>query len=446
MEHWGIVGGGLLGMTLAHRLRQHGKRVTVLEGGDRLGGLAAPWSIGDVVWDRHYHVILLSDTRLRALLAEIGLAGETRWSVTKTGFYTDGKLYSMSNALEFLGFPPLNLLEKVRLAATIFRASRIRDWRPLERQSVVEWLERWSGKNVCDKIWLPLLRAKLGECYRRTSAAFIWATIARMYAARRTGLKKEMFGYVEGGYARILDRFGEALRDAGVEIELRAPVRRVRRGDGDSIRVEYGSDRTADFDRVVMTVPAPVAARACPDLSAEQVEKLNGIEYVGIVCASLLCKNPLSPYYVTNITDSWVPFTAVIEMSALVDRDQFGGHTLIYLPKYASPDDPIFSRSDDDIRDEFVGALRRMHPGFAPDDLLAFQVSRVRHVFALPTIEYSGRLPSTTTSIRGLYIVNSAHIVNGTLNVNETIQLAERMMPSLTDAPADGMPRDGSRP
>ena len=70
MEHWGVVGGGLLGMTLAHRLRQRGHRVTLLEAGPELGGLASAWSIGDVVWDRHYHVILLSDTHLRGLLGE----------------------------------------------------------------------------------------------------------------------------------------------------------------------------------------------------------------------------------------------------------------------------------------------------------------------------------------------------------------------------------------
>jgi hypothetical protein len=44
------------------------------------------------------------------------------------------------------------------------------------------------------RIWLPLLKSKLGDNYRITSASFIWATIARMYAARRSGLKREMFG------------------------------------------------------------------------------------------------------------------------------------------------------------------------------------------------------------------------------------------------------------
>ena len=52
-------------------------------------------------------------------------------------------------------------------------------------------------------------------------------------------------------------------------------------------------------------------------------------------------------------------------------------------------------------------------------------------IFALPTLGYSDALPPTITSIPGLSIVNSAHIVNGTLNVNETIGLADRMLPAL---------------
>ena len=45
-----------------------------------------------------------------------------------------------------------------------------------------------------------------------------------------------------------------------------------------------------------------------------------------------------------------MPFTAVIEMSALVDRQQFGGNRLVYLPKYVDPADPLFEQSDEQIR------------------------------------------------------------------------------------------------
>ena len=207
-----IIGSGFLGLTLALRLSEAGNQVTVFESATEIGGLASAWQIGDVVWDKHYHVTLLSDSFTRKIVEEIGLADEFEWVETKTGFYTDGKLVSMSNTLEFLKFPPLDLFQKFRLGATIFYASRVKDWKALEKISVEDWLTKLSGKRTFEKMWKPLLKAKLGEAYKETSAAFIWATIQRMYAARNSGLKREMFGYVRGGYARVLERFGEHLQ------------------------------------------------------------------------------------------------------------------------------------------------------------------------------------------------------------------------------------------
>jgi protoporphyrinogen oxidase len=424
-ETWGIVGGGFLGMTLAHRLRQQGNDVTLFEGASYLGGLASAWKLGNVVWDRHYHVTLLSDTYLRSLLAELDLAKEMQWVETRTGFYTDGRLYSMSNTLEFLRFPPISILSKLRLGATIFYASKLTDWKRLEKISVIDWLTRWSGARTVEKIWLPLLRAKLGENYRKASAAFIWACIARMYAARRTGLKKEMFGYVPGGYAQILERFSEHLAKEGVHIKLRHTAKTVQSLNGNGVSIDFENGRRETFDHIVLTIPAPVAVRLCPQLSEDEKSRLMNIEYQGIICASVLLKKPLADFYVTNITDSWVPFTAVIEMSALVDRKYFHGNTLVYLPKYVVPDDPAFDLSDRQIEERFVEALTKMYPHFERGDILCFRVSRVKYVLALSTLNYSDHLPPMTTSINGVHIANSAHICHGTLNVNETIQLAE---------------------
>jgi len=425
-EDWAIVGGGVLGMTLALRLARRGESVTLIESADRLGGLASAWSVGGVVWDRHYHVILQSDRSLRALLTELGLDGDLRWVKTRTGFFTDGRLWSLSNSFEFLRFPPLGLWHKLRLAATIVYASRIKKWKRLERVPVIDWLARWSGRRTVDVIWRPLLRAKLGEQYRHTSAAFIWATISRLYAARRSGMKTEHFGYVAGGYARILERFEALLRRNGVRIMLGRAVTQVGPRPGGGLGMAFADGSRSVFDRVVVTAAAPLAARVCPDLSPQERTRLKGIRYLGIVCASVLLRRPLADYYITNVTDAWVPFTAVIEMSALVDRQFFGGMALVYLPKYLASDDPLFDRPDREIEEEWVQALARMYPEFRPSDVISVRVSRVRYVVPVSTLRYSERLPPMVTSVPGLAIVNSAHIVNGTLNVNETVQLANR--------------------
>jgi protoporphyrinogen oxidase len=425
-QHWAILGGGFLGMTLALRLAQQGKKVTLLEASPSLGGLASAWNLGEVVWDRHYHVTLQSDNYLRTLLKELGLESHIQWAETRTGFYTDCKLYSMSNTLEFLRFPPLGVLDKLRLGATIFYASKLRNWKRLEQITATEWLRRWSGEHTLNSIWLPLLRAKLGENYKKASAAFIWAIIARMYAARRAGMKKEMFGYVPGGYATVLEHLGRALVRCGVSVRLSEPVSAVESCSGRQVRVELKNGKREIFDQVILTMAAPLAASICRGLKREEMDRLLGIEYQGIICASLLLKEPLSPYYVTNITESWVPYTAVIEMSALVDRKHFAGHALIYLPKYIPSQATDFQLSDEVIREQFLTALEQMYPQFDRSQVVCLRISRVRYVLPISTIGYSDRLPPVSTTVAGVHILNSAHIVNGTLNVNETIQLAEK--------------------
>ena len=421
-QKWAVLGGGMLGMTIAHRLSQQGHDVTLMEGRSNLGGLADAWQVGDVTWDRHYHVTLLSDRYVRELWQELGIESEMDWVETRTGFYTDGQLHSMSNTVEFLKFPPLGLIDKLRLGGTIFWASKVKNWKKLEQIPVADWLTKFSGKRTFQKMWLPLLRAKLGECWRDTSAAFIWATIARMYAARRSGLKKEMFGYVRGGYDQALNVFEERLRKQQVDIRCNTTVKQIHSTPQGAVVVETQQDKEL-FDRVVSTLPSPVLANALPELNDQQKTLHEGIRYHGIICASVLLEKPISPYYVTNITDGGVPFTAVIEMTALVDPRQLGGNHLIYLPKYVTPDDPAFDKTDAEIEEEFVSALDRMYSHFSKDNVKAIRVSRVRHVFALPTLGYSERVPAIQTNVRHVFAVNSSHIVNGTLNVNETVKL-----------------------
>jgi protoporphyrinogen oxidase len=422
MTRWGVVGGGVLGLMLAHRLAERGDDVTLVEGAPEIGGLAAAWQLGDVTWDRHYHVTLLSDRRTQELVRVAGLADELRWVETKTGYYgTDGTVRSVSNSVEFLKLPGLNPIDKGRLAATILYGSKIRNGQRMERIPVEAWLRRWSGRRTFDTFWEPLLRAKLGDGYRQASAAFIWATIQRLYAARRTGLKKEMFGYVPGGYARVFDGMAAALRADGVKLMLGASVRAVRRdGDGLAVETDGGTER---FEQVVVTTNSHLAADLCPDLMAQEAVRLRGVQYMGIVCASLLLERPLAPYYLTYITDPTTPFTAVVEMTSFVDPAELGGRHLVYLPKYVAPDDPLLDADDASVRDAFLAYLRRMYPSLRDSDVLAFRVSRVRRVFAVPTLGYSARMPSMSTSVPGLHLVGSAQLPFATLNVNDTLGL-----------------------
>ena len=423
-----IAGGGMLGLTLAMRMAKQGHDVTLIEAAPTLGGLASVWNIGDIEFDRHYHVTLLSDSRLRNLVKEIGLECEMKWIETKTGFYTNDKLYSMSNTAEFLKFPPLTFIEKLRLGGTIFYASKIKNWKRLENMKVADWLRRWSGKGTFEKIWQPLLRAKLGESYKNTSAAFIWAHISRMYKARRSGLKKEMFGYVKGGYSKIINRLVEVMDELGVTVQTAHPISNIKKDSDGRFTISYANNPPQRFDKVIMTTPNSIMSRVCENLSQDEKDRFDKVEYLGIVCASVLLKKPLSPYYVTNITDDWVPMTAVIEMTTIVDPEELNGHSLVYLPKYVPAEHELFDKSDEEIKTDFLAALDRMYSHFDHEDVIDFKISRVRSVMAIPTLGYSKLLPPMKSTVDGLYVVNSSYILKGNLNVNESITIAEEAM------------------
>jgi protoporphyrinogen oxidase len=423
-ETWAIIGGGILGMTLALRLQQKGFKVTIFEAAEKTGGLTSSWDMNGIVWDRFYHVILMSDLNTRRILKEIGLENELRWTETKTGFYSEGKLYSMSNIMEFFGFPPINLIDEFRLGFTIFYASKIKDWEKLEKIPVADWLTKLSGKRVFEKIWLPLLKAKLGENYKKTSAAFIWTTIQRMYAARKSGLKKEMFGYVSGGYEKVNSHFADHLSKSGIEIKYNSPVESVKKTESGKMEIKTG-DSSFLFDNVISTLGSQQSVKIAPELTESEKKQHNSIQYLGVICPSVILKRPVSRYYVTNITDIWPPFTGIIEMTALIDKKEIGSNNLVYLPKYVDPTDPLFTAADKEIKEIFLKSLLKMYPEINEEDILFWGVSKARIVFALPTINYSKNLPGILTSLKNYFIINSAQIINGTLNVNETIQVAE---------------------
>lgn len=424
-KKWGIIGGGIMGMTLAHRLAQAGQQVTIYEAAPNLGGLVSPWKMGDVEWDKFYHVILMSDTWTRQMLKEIGLDEKIEWVETKTGFYVSGKLYSVSNTFEFLKFPVLNFIDKFRLGLTIFIASKIKNWRRLEKITVVKWLNRWSGKRTFNKLWLPLLQAKLGESYKKTSAVFIWATIQRLYGARRSGLKKEMFGYVPGGYKKVIEAFSEKLLSEGVTVKTGWIANEVKTSTTGKPVISFTNQSSEEFDEVIITLPSGIAARICKQLSANEKQRLENIEYLGVICVAVLLNKPISPFYITNITDSRYPFTGVIEMSALVDKKHFNNQSLIYLPKYIPFNDPLFEQSDESVRKYFIDNLKMMYPHITDDNIQFAGVARAKHVITVAKINYSDDLPEIRTSVPGVSIINTAHIKDGTLNVNETVRVAE---------------------
>ena len=201
-----VVGGGITGITAALELAKSGRfQVTLFEKEDRLGGLSSWFEWQGVTCDRFYHVVLSTDADLIDFLRALGLESRLSWTETQSGFYGEGRIVSFSTAVDFLRFPFLSLWQKFRLGLGILYSSRVKKLDEIDRTYAKVWLTKVFGTRVYENFWSPLLRSKLGEAKDRTSAAFILATIRRLYAARSSGNKQEKMGHVHGGYRTILD-------------------------------------------------------------------------------------------------------------------------------------------------------------------------------------------------------------------------------------------------
>ena len=213
-----------MGLALAKRLASQGHSVSVFEADKQIGGLATYHDFGDFFWDRFYHVILPTDSHLLSFLDDIGLRDHVGWHATQTGFFVNEKFHPLNSSLDFLRFPPLNLWSKLRLALTILYCSRLNDWERLEKIPVDSWLTRLSGRKTFDKLWKPLLLAKLGAQYQRVSAVFIWTYIKRMFSARDSAAQKEQLGFISGGYKRVFDTLKRDIEQFGGNVYTCTPV------------------------------------------------------------------------------------------------------------------------------------------------------------------------------------------------------------------------------
>jgi protoporphyrinogen oxidase len=359
--------------------------------------------------DRFYHAILSSDSHLRALCDELGIADQLRFRETRMGFYHDGGIYSMNSVVEFLRFPPLGWIDRFRLGLTVLGAQFVRDWRQLEAVSVQDWLVRWSGQRTYENIWRPMLKAKFDGNYADAPATYIWSRLVRMKSTRSGANQKEEAGHLIGGYLTLIQAMVEKIEAAGGRIHLRCPVQEIAIENSSAVGVRREGS-AQPFNAVVATVQAPIFRRLIPGANPEYLDYLYKTAYLGIIAPLLILDRPLTGYWTLNITDDRIPFTGVIETTTYIDPQYVGGHHLVYLPKYTAPDSPWQRMPDDEILKVWLENLEAMFPNFDRKSVEYFLVHRERYVEPLHELNATHLIPTVETPVRNLYLATTAQI------------------------------------
>jgi protoporphyrinogen oxidase len=267
----------------------------------------------------------------------------------------------------------------------------------------------------------------MGEEFRRVSAVFIWTYVKRMFSARDASASNEQLGHVSGGYRRVFDRLTQRIEGRGGAVRVQMPVRSIQahRSGGLTVVTPDGSRR---YDHVVFTAPTDALERIVDPRLADVRTGGSSVEYLGVVCAVVVSRAPLTRFYVLNLAEPRVPFTGVIGMSNVVDPSETAGYHLTYLPRYVPSRDPLFEVKDDEIRSSFLEGARIVLPDLDSAGIVDVHVNRARRVQPLQVMGFSGMVPATRTHHDRLFVLNTAQFVSNTLNNNEVVRAVDEFM------------------
>jgi protoporphyrinogen oxidase len=430
-----IIGGGIMGVSLAYKLSQQGAKVTIYERGDNLGGLAGFMPYDGVRVDRFYHTILSSDMSMQTLIKESGVDNSLHFTETKQGFYDNGKIYPFNTPMDFMLFPPLNIFQRFRLALQVIYAQFENDWRKIDEIPVEDWLVKVSGRGVYNKVWKPLLRAKFDTAFVNVPATYIWSRLKRMMGTRQGVTSKEMMCYLENGYYTLIEALAAKCVERGVTIKLNAAIEEIVIENGQAVGVRVAGE-FEPYDAVISTLQSPILSNLLPTAPNTFRIKLADQEYLGVLCPLVILKKSLIPFYVLNITDETVPFTAVVETTNLIDPKYVKGHHLIYLPKYLAPDNEMGRWSDDKVKTEWLHHLKRMFPDFDESLITDFIVQRARYVEPIRPMGTSDQIPDIKTPVKRLYMGNTVMIYPDLGNGEAVTRFADKVVDQIMkDAP-----------
>jgi protoporphyrinogen oxidase len=417
----GIVGGGILGVTAAHRLVDAGVRPVLFERSPELGGLAGAFDLDGHRVDRFYHVILPGDDRVLGLVDAVGLRDRMRYRPTKVGFYDDGRLFSMSSARELLSFPLLAPHDRLRLAAFVARCQLTSGHERLDETPLLPWLRRTCGRRMVERLWMPLLDSKFDGRVADLPATYIWARTRRMSGARdSTG--RESMGWLEGGYERLIEALAARIRARGGELHTGRAVGRIVAGAPGATGVVVDG-QLQPFDAVLCTLAPPQRAAVLdPALSGRL--PADGCRYLGVICLLLRTERSVSPYHTLNITDRRVPLTTVVETTHVVDPDQVGG-CLAYVTKYVDPSHDDLCRPDAELAAEYLGHARTIFPCLDDAGILAQSLQRARIVEPVHVLGQAGR-EADHFPVPGLALASTADVYPEIVNGQAMVKVADQ--------------------
>jgi protoporphyrinogen oxidase len=399
-----ILGAGPAGLGAGYRAALAGHDVTILERGDRVGGLAGSFEVGGVRVDHGSH--RLHPATNPALLAELDrlLGGDLQTRPRHGRIYLEGR---------WIAFP-LQAADLVAHLPPTFAAAAARDalLAPLRRpkdDTFAGLLLAGLGPTMCERFYFPYARKLWGlepeeidgeQARRRVSGNAAGKLLRKLTGSGKAG---GVFHYPRRGFGQLWEALAEAAGSAGARIFLSSAVSAVEPvEDGFSVSTPAGEHRS---DLVWSTIPLPALARLFhPPPSGEVLAAASRLRSRAMLLVYLvLGRDRYSEYDAHYLPDSRTPVSRISEPKNYRDGEDPSGRTVLCAEIPCAVGDDLWAAPNAGLGRLVEEALALM--GLPEPKPEAVEVKRVPAAYPIYDLGYSEafeRVAGWADSVPGL--------------------------------------------
>ncbi len=401
-----VVGGGFTGLACAISLLEKEKSVVLFEETKALGGLAGGIKEKNWKWslEYFYHHVFTNDKEVLGLAKKVGAIILIKKPLTTS--LINKKEMPLDSPVSVLKFSELSIFGRLRMGFGLFILKLIPNGLYLEKYRVVDRLPRLIGKEGYKLIWEKLLKAKFGPFAESVNMAWFWARVAK---------RTKNLGYFEGGFQNLANLAGEKIKKMGGEIRLETKIASIIKNEGGNKWLVDGEE----FDKVVMTVPAPMAEK----ILGKEMVNFPSINYLwGQTVVLELSEKLINGYWLNVLENNW-PFLVAVEHTNFIDKKYYGNNRVVYLGNYLPEGNAQLHMSAAELITKYLPYLRKINKRFRKKWIKSIKV--FRKPFAQPVfpVNYSALLAKMKTEHKGLYLANMSMVYPHDRGTNYAVKM-----------------------
>lgn len=417
----GIIGAGFTGLSAAYNLLKKNHKVTIFEKDTLPGGLAIGFKEKEWEWtlEKHYHHWFTNDKTILTLAKEIN----HRVIIKKpyTNWYVNGDIYQFVSLQAALTFPLLTPFERIQqlIALGLLRFNPF--WQPLEKFKTQDIMPKLMGKKAYTMLWESLLKNKFGKYADDISLAWFWARIKK---------RTQSLGYPDGGFLAFANHLINVIEKKGGKVLFNNELLKLTDNGKILMHIKNADGKITNytFDKVIMTLPSFLFLKIAPQLPNDYKNTLGKLKGLGATNIILRLKQPFfnDNTYWLSIADTTSPIMAIVEHTNFMDKKHYNNEHLIYLGNYLSTSDPNFSRTKEELLNEYDPLLKKINPNYKKY-LIGYELFKSPFAQPIIPINYSKLIPSFTTPLQNVFLANIQQVYPWDRGTNYAVEIGNKV-------------------